>query len=163
MQQFVCTAALLDGVPEFSSDAMLVHKSMHVMQVDMPALGLQGKAQNALLRVSSLPHRPSRNVVHQNRRLALGPATWPFTLLLHAHRLPVRFKAAAPPPCLHLSLIHFHLHLLPYRLHPHHTSPPHLPPPIKTCPPSRPLSHPVSRTPVVYPRHRKTLMPYLCS
>ena len=30
------TAALLDGVPEFPSDA-LVHKSMHVMQVDMPA------------------------------------------------------------------------------------------------------------------------------
>jgi hypothetical protein len=31
------TAALLDGVPEFSSDAILVQKSMHVMQVDMPA------------------------------------------------------------------------------------------------------------------------------
>jgi hypothetical protein len=30
------TASLLDGVPEFPSDA-LVHKSMHVMQVDMPA------------------------------------------------------------------------------------------------------------------------------
>ena len=31
------TAALLDGVSEFSGDAMLVQKSMHVMQVDMPA------------------------------------------------------------------------------------------------------------------------------
>ncbi|KAH8990239.1 hypothetical protein EDB92DRAFT_2104031, partial [Lactarius akahatsu] len=30
------TAALLDGVPEFSSDAVPVHKSMHVMQVDLP-------------------------------------------------------------------------------------------------------------------------------
>src|SRR6266702_860387 len=30
------SAALLDGVPEFSSDAVPVHKSMHLMQVDMP-------------------------------------------------------------------------------------------------------------------------------
>ncbi|KAH9041589.1 hypothetical protein EDB85DRAFT_1364457 [Lactarius pseudohatsudake] len=30
------TAALLDGVPEFSGDAVPVHKSMHVMQVDLP-------------------------------------------------------------------------------------------------------------------------------
>jgi hypothetical protein len=34
---FVSAAALLDGVPEVSSDAVPVHKSMRVMQVDMPA------------------------------------------------------------------------------------------------------------------------------
>ena len=37
------TATLLDGVPEFPSDAVLVHKSMRVMQVDMPTPRVAGE------------------------------------------------------------------------------------------------------------------------
>jgi len=70
-------------------------------------------------------HHPSKNQDRPYPRSALGPATWPSTLLLLAHRLPVRFGVVSLSPCHRPPCFHFPLR--PSTSHPpnRHSSPLH--------------------------------------